>query len=405
MSIWIWCVFILAILGFILLDLGVFHRRTQVLTLGQSLAWTGIWIGMALGFNGLVYLMYEHGWSPTAVGERSLAGAEAAIQFFTAYILEKSLSLDNVFVIALIFGYFAIPLQHQHRLLFWGIIGAIVLRGVMIGAGTLLLGYFHWLTYVLGGLLVVTALRMFLTEEDQLHPERNLIIRLANRLFPTTTETASGRWLIKVDGRWTVTPLLLALLLIESSDIMFAVDSIPAVFGVTRDPFIVFTSNIFAILGLRSMYFVLAGAIQSFRYLKLSLVIVLAFVGLKMLCAEWIPISNLTSLIIVGTILGIGWLASAIARWKMARAAQPAFDPLAVPWAVRALRFGRRALILVVGGTVILIGVAMIVLPGPATLVIPFGLSILALEFMWARRWLEQLHKRLNRFLIKRSES
>ena len=262
-------------------------------------------------FNVCVYFLYEEnlgGWASLEM--HHLSGHEAAIQFFTGYVLEKSLSVDNIFVIAMIFAYFGVPLKNQHRLLFWGILGAVVLRGIMIALGAALIARFDWIIYVFGGLLLVSAAKMMITQMENIDPEKNLVVRIVRRLYPVTHEIDSGRFFVRLNGQWAATPLFLALILIETSDILFAVDSIPAVFAVTRDPFLVFTSNIFAILGLRSMYFVLAGFMHQFRYLKTSLVFVLAYVGVKMMVSHHYPIPNLVSLAFIAGILAVGILAS-----------------------------------------------------------------------------------------------
>ena len=215
--------------------------------------------------------MTRTGWASSTA--ENLNGRQAATQFFTGYVLEKSLSVDNIFVIALIFAYFGIPASQQHRLLFWGILGAVVLRGAMIALGAALIERFEWVIYVFAVLLLLSAVKLMLSGEEKPHPDKNLAVRLIRRLFPVTGELHGGRFFVRQDGRWEVTPMLLAIVLIETSDVMFAVDSIPAIFAVTRDTFLVFTSNVFAILGLRSLYFVLAGSMDKFRYLKMSLVL------------------------------------------------------------------------------------------------------------------------------------
>ncbi|MEQ8787018.1 MAG: TerC family protein [Pirellulaceae bacterium] len=330
MNLLIWLGFLFFVLAMVLLDLGVFHRKAHTIGIREALSWTLLWIAMALAFNVLVYFLYEHNAGDWARLEtRQLTGGEAAVQFFTGYVLEKSLSIDNVFVMAMIFAYFGIPLSQQHRLLFWGILGAIVLRGVMIGLGATLIERFEWVIYVLGLLVLASAVKLMITREDSIEPDRNLVIRVVRWFYPVHHEAVGGRFFTRLDGRLAVTPMFLALVLIETTDVMFAVDSIPAVFAVTRDPFLVFTSNIFAILGLRSMYFVLAGFIDKFRYLKMSLVFVLAFVGVKMLLAHHVPIPNVASLACIAGILAVGVLASIVRtrRDATALAASRRYDP------------------------------------------------------------------------------
>lgn len=310
MDIWIWVGFLVFVLVMVMLDLGVFHRHAHQISFKEAAAWTAVWIGMALVFNVIVYYLYQH--KVVSAGEGALTGGEAATQFLTAYVLEKSLSIDNIFVIAMIFQYFRVPLSQQHRLLFWGILGAIVLRGVMIGLGAALIERFEWISYVFGGLLLFSAVKLMITREDNIDPEDNLTIKFIRKLYPISPEMEGGRFFVFRNGERAATPLFLALVLVETSDVIFAVDSIPAVFSVTQDPFLVFTSNIFAILGLRSMYFVLAGGVDKFRYLKMSLVFVLAYVGAKMLLAQHYHIPHLVSLAVIFSILGVGIVGSLI---------------------------------------------------------------------------------------------
>ena len=293
---WHWVGFISCVVIFLAVDLGVFHQQAHVVRFKEALAWTTVWCTLALLF---------------AVGLVPLRGKEEAIEFLTGYIIELSLSMDNVFVIALIFAYFRVPSQYQHRVLFWGILGALLMRGAMIGVGSVLILKFHWMLYVFGAFLVFTGVRMFFADEIGVHPEKNLVIRLARTFFPVASEFEGQKYLLRRDGRWVLTPLALVLLTVETTDLIFAVDSIPAIFAVTQKPFIVFTSNVFAILGLRSLYFVLAGAIDYFRYLKFGLSIVLVFIGGKMLAEIWdYNISTLLALAIVAGIILVSILAS-----------------------------------------------------------------------------------------------
>ncbi len=386
---WAWGIFIVVVLGLLALDLGVFHREPRPMRPKVALAWTGFWVALALAFNLLVYWMYEEHWLGLGLAAgHEPNGREAALRFLTAYVVEKSLSLDNIFVIAMIFSYFRVPAESQHRLLFWGVLGALVMRAGMIAVGVAAVTRFSWLVYVLGALLLLTAVKMLTVRHDSLEPERNPLVRLARRAYPTTTEFHGNRFFVELDGVRTATPMLLALILVESTDLLFAVDSIPAVFSVTLDPFLVFTSNVFAVLGLRSLYFALAGMMERFRYLKNSLVFVLAFVGVKMLLTHHHPIPPVVSLTVILGILGVGTLASVVAGQKdPAQLLSPLADELA-DLAQDTLRAARKVVVLVVGSTVTLLGVAMIVTPGPG---IPFtigGLAILATEFVWARVWL-----------------
>ena len=265
---WHYATFILGVLLVLALDLGVFHRKARVVKFGEALAWTCLWVSLSLTFAWTLV--------PTL-------GPDEAQRFLLGYILELSLSMDNVFVIALIFGYFRVPIMFQHRVLFWGIMGAFVMRGVMIAFGTVLVHRFEWVLYVFGGFLLLTGVKMIFASEEGVHPEKNPVIRLARRFFPVTDHFEGQSFVISHAGRLALTPLALVLLMVETTDLIFAVDSIPAIFGVTQNPFIVFTSNVFAILGLRSLYFVLANLIGYFRFLKLGLSFVLVFIGLKML--------------------------------------------------------------------------------------------------------------------------
>ena len=265
---WHWAGFILCVLIFLALDLGLFHRHARVVKFREAAAWSAVWFALAMAFAGAM----AH-WR----------GREEAVQFTTGYIIELSLSLDNILVIALIFAWFRIPVQFQHRLLFWGIFGALVMRGAMIAAGAELIRQFDWVLYVFGAFLVFAGFKMLFSGQETVQPEKSLALRLARKCFAVTPDLDGQRFFTRLDGRLALTPLALVLLLIETTDLIFALDSVPAVFSVTRKAFIVFTSNVFAILGLRSLYFLLAGALGYFRYLKIGLSFVLAFIGVKML--------------------------------------------------------------------------------------------------------------------------
>lgn len=273
----IYTVFNLFILGMLALDLGLFHRREHVISMKESLTWTAVWVVLALAFNVLVYYRYQ-----ILTGN----GTEAALQFLTGYLIEKSLSVDNVFVFLLLFTYFRVPSELQHRVLAWGIIGALIFRAIFIALGAVLISQFHWLMYVFGIFLIVTGIKMALSKDTEIHPEKNPVLRLFKKFFPVAAEYHGKRFWIKQGTRWVATPLFVVLLLIETSDIIFAVDSIPAIFAVTSDPFLVYTANVFAILGLRALYFALAGVMRLFHHLHYGLSAILGFVGLKMLLAE-----------------------------------------------------------------------------------------------------------------------
>ena len=284
----LWIGFTAFVLAMLALDLGVFHRNAHEVSFREATAWTTVWIGLALGFNGLVYEWF---------------GPQRGLEFTTGYLIEKALAVDNIFVIYAIFAYFAVPLGYQHRVLFWGILGALVMRGIFILAGAALLYKFHWILYVFGASLVVTAIKLLVMSEGGLEPEKNPVVRLFRRFVRTTNEYHGSRFTVRKGGVLYATPLLVVLVLIEWTDLVFAVDSIPAIFAVTSDPFIVYTSNIFAILGLRSMFFMLAGVIGKFWLLKPSLALVLGFVGVKMLLLDVYKIPIEVSLAVVASMI------------------------------------------------------------------------------------------------------
>jgi tellurite resistance protein TerC len=306
----VWGGFLAFFLLLLFLDLSVLHRESAELSVRQALFWTCVWVSVAFSFTLVIYGLYEHRWLDFVPGPGVGGGADAVVLFITGYLLEWSLSVDNIFVIALIFAYLKIPALYQYRVLFWGIVGAIVLRGVMIVAGATLLGKFDWMFYVFGAILLVSALRMLRDDDEARDFGSSFPARLVRRLMPVTDDLHRARFFVRRDGRLHATPLFVALVMVELTDVVFAVDSIPAILSVTRDPFIVFTSNAFAILGLRSLYFAVAGLMAMFRYLKYSLVLILAFVGVKMLLISHFHVPNMVSLaIIVGTLVG-GVLAS-----------------------------------------------------------------------------------------------
>lgn len=268
------------------LDLGVFNRKAHVMGIREALSWTAVWIVMALAFNVGVYFIYEYdlaGISEHYHNGVSVGGKTAAFEFLVGYLVEKSLSLDNIFVISLIFSFFAVPQIYQHRVLFWGILGALILRGLMIWGGSALIARFEWTIYVFAFLLLYTALKMLFHKSENIHPDQNPVVRLARKFMPVSSGIEGEHFFTRIDGRLAMTPLFLALIVVETSDVLFAVDSIPAIFGITHDPFLVFTSNIFALLGLRSLYFALAALINAFRYLKTSLIVILLYVSAKMI--------------------------------------------------------------------------------------------------------------------------
>jgi tellurite resistance protein TerC len=310
--IWEWVLFGAFVLAMLALDLGVFHRKDHVVRPREALAWSGVWVALALAFGGYVWVRH---------------GPEPGLEYLTGYVIEKSLSIDNVFVFVVIFGALGIPALYQHRVLFWGILTALVLRGAMIAAGSALLERFHWIIYVFGGFLVLTGVKLFFARGAAPSPEKSALFRLLKRTVPSTERLDGNRFLTVEGGRRVATPLFFALALIEMTDVVFAVDSIPAIFAVTQDPFIVFTSNIFAILGLRSLYFLLASFVERFTYLKPSLALVLVFVGVKMGLAGVVKVHPAVSLGVVVAILAGGVVASVLrARSTTGQRAGPALD-------------------------------------------------------------------------------
>jgi tellurite resistance protein TerC len=291
---WAWA----AVLGVILVMLAVdlfAHRREHVVSLREAAVWSAVWVGLGLGFGAVVWAVF---------------GAQAGGEYFAGYLIEKSLAVDNVFVFALIFGYFAVPRQYQHRVLFYGVLGALVFRAVFIAGGAALLEQFHWVLYVFGAFLVVTGWRMFRHRGEDSDPGRNPVLRLMRRFVPTTEELHGQRFWVKKAGRWVATPLFTVLVMVETSDIVFAVDSIPAIFAVTQEPFLVFASNAFAILGLRAMYFLLADLMHRFVYLKVGLAAILVFVGVKMLLLDVYKIPITVSLAVIGLCVTVSVVAS-----------------------------------------------------------------------------------------------
>lgn len=302
---WIWIAFNLFIVSMLALDLGVFHRKTRTLPLKEAMGWVATWVALALLFNLGVYLFWADFFPASGYGR-----GEAALLFLTGYLIELSLSVDNLFVMALIFSSFAVPAAYQHRVLFWGILGALIMRGAMIAGGAALIEKFHWIIYIFGAFLVFTGIKMILHREKEFHPEKGFFIRQLRRFLPVSDRFEKDRFFVRRAGLLMATPLFMVLVLIEATDLVFAVDSIPAIFGITTDPFLVYASNVFAILGLRSLYFVLAGFMGLFLYLKPALSAILVFVGGKMLLADYVKIPPLASLGVVASILAVAVLLS-----------------------------------------------------------------------------------------------
>ncbi len=387
----LWGGFTLFILLMVLLDLGVFHREPHVVSARESLLWLGIWVTLAFLFDLGMYI-----WSAPS----------HAFEFLAGYVIEKALSVDNLFVFIVIFSSFAVPDKYQHQVLSWGILGALVMRALFIFLGATLVQKYHWISYVFGAFLVYSGAQLLRKRGVTVNPQHNPLFRLFSRIVPSVEDYHSGRFTIVQAGRRYATPLLLVLAAIEISDILFAVDSVPAIFAVTQDPFIVFTSNIFAILGLRSLYFALARTIDRFHYLDIALSLILMFAGTKMLLRRVFEISTVASLAVISTLLGVAILSSAL-KHTYDTTSRAVLEPIKDNGTVKragamSLPAIRRIVVTVIGFSVLCVGVAMIVLPGPAVVVIPLGLAILASEYAWARNLLQRLKSRTMR-LIGRS--
>jgi tellurite resistance protein TerC len=297
----LWGSFSLFVIGMLALDLGVFHRKSHSVSIKEALTWTTVWIVLAMLFNLFVYHYFDK---------------EKALEFFTAYVVEKSLSIDNIFVIIMIFSYFRVPDAYQHKVLFWGIFGALVMRVIFIFAGIELIHKFHWLIYVFGGFLIFTGARMVFGDDKPMDLEKNPIVKMIRRFFPVTESFEGDKFFIRRDQKLWATPLFIVVMLIEGTDLIFAVDSIPAIISISEDPFIVYTSNVFAILGLRSLYFALAGIEKYFTYLKYGLATILVFVGIKMVIVDFYKIPIEISLIVISFLLAISMLASVLIKKK-----------------------------------------------------------------------------------------
>lgn len=293
----LWAGFVAFVLVMLTIDLGVFHRKAHEVSVKEALGWSAVWVALAVVFNVGVYAWF---------------GPDRALEFTAGYLIEKALAVDNIFVFVIIFSAFSIPAIYQHRILFWGVLGALLMRAAFIFAGGAFLQRFHWAIYVFGGALAITGIKLLVQRDQEMHPEQNPLVKAVQRLFPATHEYAGDKFTVLKDGRRYATPLLLALVAVEFTDLIFAVDSIPAIFAVTSDPFIVFTSNIFAILGLRSLYFLLAGVISKFAYLKVGLSFVLIFVGAKMILMDVYKIPIAASLGVIAAILGVSVVASLV---------------------------------------------------------------------------------------------
>ncbi len=295
--------FNIVIIGLLALDLGVFHRRLHAVSIKEAAIWSVVWVTLSLLFNAFLFVR---------------AGTVTGLEFLAGYLIEKSLSVDNIFVFLIIFTYFGVPPKFQHKILFWGVLGALIMRSLFILAGTTLIARFEWILYIFGLILVVSGWRLMFQDDVEVHPEKNIFIRMAKKIFPVTTDFDSARFIVRREHRTYLTPMLLVLITIETTDVVFAFDSIPAVFSVTRDPFIVYSSNVCAILGLRAMYFLLAGAMTSFYYLNRGLSLVLIFIGVKMLIEKFVTISIGVSLSVVAGILAVAIVASLLRNRRLA---------------------------------------------------------------------------------------
>lgn len=315
-SIWLWVGFNLFVIAMLALDLGVFHKEDHAVSVKEAAIWSVVWISLAMVFNVIIYFFWG-----TMMPGSTYSNGEAGLAFFTGYLIEKSLSVDNIFVFVLLFSTFAVPAKYQHRVLFWGIFGALVMRGIMIAIGASLIHQFHWIIYIFGAFLIFTGLRMaFQSHDEQIEPENNPLVKMLRRVMPVTDNYEGHNFFVRRAGKLMATPLFVVLLVVESTDLIFAVDSIPAIFAVTQDPFLVYTSNVFAILGLRSLYFVLAGVMHKFYYLKMGLAGVLSFVGVKMLLSSTaFKIDTFVSLIVIAGIIGAAVIASLVRARRIER--------------------------------------------------------------------------------------
>jgi tellurite resistance protein TerC len=306
--IWLWVGFNLFVLAMLAIDLGVFHRKSHTVSGKEALLWSLVWISLSLVFNAVIYFFWDR-----MMPESTYTNQEAALAFLTGYLIEKSLSVDNIFVFILIFSYFAVPAKYQHHVLFWGILGALVMRGALIVLGAVLLEKFHWIIYIFGAFLIFTGIRMAWHHDENVEPDKNPVVKFFRKFMPVTDKFEKDKFFVRHAGKLMATPLFLILLVVESTDLIFAVDSIPAIFAVTQDPFIVYTSNVFAILGLRALYFLLADVMDKFQYLKYGLAAVLTFVGTKMVIVDFykIPIG-----ISLGVVIGILTISILVSLWK-----------------------------------------------------------------------------------------
>lgn len=377
----------------LLLDLGLLRRGAERLSFAEAAARTAFFTALAVAFGTFLGLAVTNQWTWVGLSPRSLASGQTVAEFFEAYLIELSLSVDNVVVISLIFTHFKLPPPAQHRVLFWGVVGAIVLRATLILFGSALLDRFEWASYVFGIVLIASALRLLRDHGSEYDVRSGVMYRWARNVFRVEPDPSTDTLMVRRDGRWVPTALVLPLMVVEATDLVFAVDSIPAVLAITRDPFIAYTSNVLAVLGMRSLYFLVTPLLARLRHLKTALVLVLLFVGVKLLLEDQVHIDSAVSLIVTSALVGGGILASLLDRRPL--------DP--TPRVAKAgrlstvtglnLRSARRAVVLAAGSTLLLLGAAMMVLPGPGILTVLGGLVLLATEFAWARLWLRRVKK------------
>lgn len=389
----LWAGLYILLITLVILDLGVLHRYARHISLYEALAMSAFWISLGAGFALFVYFAYAGNWLD--INANALSGQQALLEYLAAFSIEKTLSFDNLFVMAIIFHHFRVPVIYQHRVLMWGILGAIVLRSSFILAAVYILNNVAWMNYVFGVLLLLATLK-FISRYMQKNATRdNLLVKLAKRILPVDETIHDGKLLRRVDGHMVATPLFITLLLIESADLMLATDSIPAIIAISREPFILISSNLFALLGLRALYFVLASALQQFHYLRLSMVTILLFIAIKMLLIHIYPIDTLISLSVILGILLVGVLASLLDKQRgPVLATSPLADELGRIYEITFTSL-KRIIILFIGTSVIIVGIIMIFTPGPAIVVIPAGLAILATEFVWARRLLRKMEQKV----------
>ncbi len=395
MTAWAVVGFVAIIVTLVAVDLGVFNRRPRALTLRESLVWTGAWVGVGAAFSVVIWFLYEN----DLVGrvDRSgqrLGGFDAAGEYLAAFLLEKVLSLDIMFVIAAVYASLRVPAELQHRVLFWGLLVVVVMRGVVIALGGTLLWYFEWMSYIFGAALLFGALKMLLLRTDLVETRKNRLVQLLKRVVRVTPDYHGAKLLVRIDGRLTATPLLVALIAVEASDFVFSIDSIPAAYSITDDPFLVLTSNVFAVLGIRALYFVLAASIGRFHYLKYCLAIVLAFVGIKLLISNYLVLSPEVSAAAIAAVMALGVIASIVDARQGRSAAEAPLGPEMERIARDALSQARKIVVLVIGVTILLLAIPIGLLPGPGGILVALlGLAILATEFIWAKKMLDRVKR------------